>query len=216
MLAGRSLLEWNIDEARSFHASEIVLVSAASKPTLPFAASRMPDVRVVDQDIPTGLGPAVAIGASEADGGALVLLPDTVFHPESPVRRMAEAMSLYDIVLPLEEVPLERVSLYGVVAWDEASGRIGGIVEKPEPAKAPSRWAIAGRFGLSRRALDFVTELAKGHSSGEHEMHLPPLLDIGIRSGLSAIGLPLLPSERRYDCGSPEGYEAAQIALERV
>lgn len=201
---GRTLLDWNLDEARSAETSEIVVVSSSSKPELTAACA---GVRVVMQERAEGL--AFALGLAGSSDSALVLLPDTIFSPQSPVRRMASALEAgADIVLPLEAVPIEEVSSYGIVEL-EPGGRISRIVEKPSAEEAPSRWAIAGRFALSAQALARVAELASSHLFPGEEVHLPPLLDQLIQEGFAAVGLPLRPNERRFDCGSPEGYAEA-------
>ncbi|HWP10176.1 MAG TPA: UTP--glucose-1-phosphate uridylyltransferase, partial [Ramlibacter sp.] len=55
-------------------------------------------------------------------------------------------------LLAVQEVPLDAVRHYGVVAGEAAGERIIKVrqmVEKPEPRSAPSRMAVAGRYILT-------------------------------------------------------------------
>src|SRR5688572_33169704 len=55
-------------------------------------------------------------------------------------------------VIAVQNVPREETSRYGVVRTEEGSRsphRIGGIVEKPAPEKAPSTLAVVARYILT-------------------------------------------------------------------
>ncbi|MFI5386884.1 MAG: sugar phosphate nucleotidyltransferase, partial [Fimbriimonadales bacterium] len=162
----------------------------------------------VVQDRVTGLAPAVVLVAHLEP--ALVLLPDTIFFPLSPTSRIAKALSRgFDISIAVGQVDDESVSRYGIVEWNEQSGRISRILEKPRPGQTPSRWAIAARFGLSARTMLFVRERVRERAGGEHEIDLPPILSEAIAAGYTALAVPLESGEQRLDCGNPDGYRHA-------
>lgn len=67
------------------------------------------------------------------------------------------------VVVATQEVPEEEVSRYGIVRLKKGSeNRVEGIIEKPEPDKAPSNLAQFGRFILNRRLVDSLTTQKTG------------------------------------------------------
>src|SRR5262249_41246952 len=160
-----------------------VVVVSPGKPDL---AAVLEGVQTVEQPAATGLAPAVLLGARL--GPAIVLLPDTIFYPNAPTGRLAQALSRgFDIAIAVERVVDEDVSPYGIVEWSGENGRIPRIREKPRPDETSSRWAIAARFGLSARTLYFVKQRVEELSSAGREIDLPPLLDAAIEAGHTAL-----------------------------
>ena len=56
----------------------------------------------------------------------------------------------------MQEVPLEHVKRYGIVAGEPAGERlikVSKMVEKPSPEAAPSRMGVAGRYILTPGGL---------------------------------------------------------------
>jgi UTP-glucose-1-phosphate uridylyltransferase len=205
-LQGRSVLEWVIEEAVSTGCRPVV-VTAPHKPDLNEALAALP-VETVLQSEPRGLAEAVVLGARLQP--ALVLLPDTVFHTVSPAPRLVKAVSRgYDFAVAVEQVAEERMGAYGIVEWDGETGRIHRILEKPSVEDTPSRWAVAARFAISPRTLDFLkSRIPSGPIAGE--VQLTPLLSQAVAEGHTGIAVPLSVDERRFDCGSPEGLRRAR------
>jgi UTP--glucose-1-phosphate uridylyltransferase len=209
-VSSRTLLDWNLDEARESGCEDTLVISSAQKIDLLAALDDRGTARV-NQDNATGLAHAVALAGTQ--NPRLILLPDTVFYPGHPSRRIMSALSGgADVVMAVGLVPAESVHRYGIVTWDEASGEIESIVEKPRPEDTPSRWAISGRFGLSRAALMRLPDLIAGWKE-PGEVHLPPLLNLAIQDGLRGVAIPLHDDECRFDCGSVEGYREALAVL---
>lgn len=206
-VGGQSVLKRVVEEAKSAGASEIAIVVSPLKPEVTRFAESV-GAAVAVQEIANGLAPAVTQAARF--GPALILLPDTIFHPSAPTVRLVDALNRgYDIAVAIERVSDEDVSRYGIVEWNPDSGRISRILEKPDRKDTASRWAIAARFGISNRTLFFLRErvdLLKGQLG---EIDLPPLLSEAIDRGHAAIAIPLEPNERRLDCGNPDGYRHA-------
>ncbi|MCX7818434.1 MAG: UTP--glucose-1-phosphate uridylyltransferase GalU [Kiritimatiellae bacterium] len=102
-----------------------------------------------------GLGDAITYARDHVeDEPFAVLLGDTLIESELPV--MGEMLRLFErfgrSVVALEEVPIAKVHRYGVIAGEEIEPglfRIGDLVEKPDPDRAPSNLAIAGRYVLT-------------------------------------------------------------------
>ncbi len=117
--------------------------------------SELAELTTVRQEQPLGLGHAVLMGAPAVGGVPFaVLLPDDVIDADPPaLRRMVELFDeLNGPVLLVERVPRDAVNRYGII--EAAPLRPGvfevrGLVEKPDPADAPSDLAIVGRYILT-------------------------------------------------------------------
>ena len=104
-----------------------------------------------------------------------VLLGDTVMDSNTDRCVTHQLVDVYDrfgsSVVALEEVPLEKVSSYGI-----ASGKLCGnvmdidkMVEKPAPENAPSRLAFAARYIFTPGIFD---ELSKTPRGKDNELQL--------------------------------------------
>src|SRR5690606_26487619 len=89
---------------------------------------------------------------------AVLLADDLMVGPQGgkPVlAQMTEAFQKQGrSLLAVQEVPLDQVRRYGIVAGEPAGGalmRVDRIVEKPSPEQAPSRMGVAGRYVLTPR-----------------------------------------------------------------
>ena len=107
------------------------------------------------QEQPLGLGHAV-LTAKQAVGNEpfLVILPDDVIlHDPWATQQMLSVFEKYGAsVVAVEAIPMEAVKAYGVVdssAVEERVSKVNGLVEKPDPADAPSNLAIVGRYVLT-------------------------------------------------------------------
>ncbi|MBK6009041.1 UTP--glucose-1-phosphate uridylyltransferase GalU [Ramlibacter ginsenosidimutans] len=113
-------------------------------------------------------------------------------------------------VLAVQEVPLEHVKRYGIVAGDTVGERLVKVrtmVEKPSPDKAPSRLGVAGRYVLTPTVFDCIANQPRG-SGGEIQ------LTDGIAQLIPTEGVHAYRYEgRRYDCGSKIGFLEASVAF---
>src|SRR5205814_1881618 len=80
-----------------------------------------------------------------------------------------QLIELYDkhrpaAVIAAQEVPREETKKYGIVAVrpNTNPAEMASIVEKPEPAKAPSCLAQLGRFVLTSRVVEVLRKTALG------------------------------------------------------
>lgn len=207
-VGGKPVLQWAIDEALEATPNRVVVVSSPYKPDVnDYLGQLGPDVETVLQFSADGLAPAIALASS--DEPAIVILPDTLYHPNTPSTKIARALSEgFDIVLLTETVAPAVVGRYGIVETN-LQGSIERVLEKPSPASTKSRQAVAGRYGLSARMLAFLLQTLESLEDEEAEIQLTPILNLAIRNGFEAVALPNSTEERRYDCGSPEGYRLA-------
>ena len=171
------------------------------------------------QQEPLGLGHAVWC-ARELVGREpfALLLPDMlVKHDRGCLAQMIDASrSLADNanVIAVEEVPQDRVHMYGVVGVGKPNGKLFGIsemVEKPPRAKAPSNLIITGRYILQPDIFDILASQNRGTGG---EIQLTDAM-IGLAARQEFYGLRF--EGRSFDCGSKVGFLAANVAyaLER-
>jgi UTP--glucose-1-phosphate uridylyltransferase len=165
------------------------------------------------QERPLGLGHAV-LQAHEAVGDEpfAVMLPDDIFDAERPCLRqlidVAEAREAP--VVALMRVAPADISKYGIVEATPAGERLyrlHGMVEKPEPAKAPSDFAIMGRYVLTP---DIFGLLAEGKPGAGGEIQLTDAL-LGLCQRRALYGYEVVGT--RYDLGDRFGFLAAQIGF---
>jgi len=162
-----------------------------------------------------GLGHAVLCARPVVnDESFAVILADDLIDGKPPViRQMTDMFDRHGCsVLGVEEIPRERTRQYGIVSFESAGAgveRITAIVEKPEPAAAPSNLAVVGRYVLTARIFHHLERVTPG-TGGEIQL-------------TDAIAT-LLAEEQvlacrfkgtRYDCGSKLGYLQAMVAFGR-
>ncbi len=166
----------------------------------------------VRQMSPLGLGHAVWCARHLVnDEPFAVLLADDLIKATKPT--LAEMVEVYEEkggnVISLMEVPDEHTSRYGVIEPGNSEGRlveIRGLVEKPDPADAPSNLAIVGRYILQPSIMDYLGE---GTSGSGNEIQLTDsmvkMIGHGPFNGLRLSGT-------RFDCGTKAGFLAAGVA----
>ena len=119
------------------------------------SVSAMAELTTVHQEQPLGLGHAVLMARPAVrDEPFAVVLPDDVIDADPPaLRRMTDLFAELDgPMLLVERVPRDAVNRYGII--DGTPIRPGvyavrDLVEKPDPADAPSDLAIVGRYILT-------------------------------------------------------------------
>jgi UTP--glucose-1-phosphate uridylyltransferase len=170
-------------------------------------------IAYVRQMSPLGLGHAVWCARNLiGDEPFAVLLADDLIKADKPT--LVEMVEVYEKfggnVVSLMEVPHEHTSRYGVVTPGEMDGplvEIKGLVEKPDPAAAPSNLAIVGRYILQPEVMDY---LGRGKSGAGNEIQLTDsMLEMVGESPFNGLRL----SGRRFDCGSKAGFLEAGIAF---
>jgi UTP-glucose-1-phosphate uridylyltransferase len=101
-----------------------------------------------------------------------VLLADDLMVNAGPsiLSQMVEAYTKQGrSVLAVQEVALDQVKRYGIVAGEPAGKqliRVEQIVEKPSPDKAPSRMGVAGRYILTPGIFDEIRNQPTGVGGG--------------------------------------------------
>jgi UTP--glucose-1-phosphate uridylyltransferase len=160
-----------------------------------------------------GLGHAV-LCAKQLVGDepfAVLLADDLMIGTPSILAQMVKQYETFrGSVIAVQDVPREQTKSYGIVVsepLDSRISRMSGIVEKPEPAVAPSTLAVAGRYVLTPQVF---TEIAAGDRGVGGEIQLTD----GIARLLTKESVYAYRYEgTRYDCGSKIGFLQATVDL---
>jgi len=167
------------------------------------------------QQDPLGLGHAVWCARNlVGDEPFAVLLADDLILAQKPC--LAQMVDAYEReegnYVAVMDVPREHTSRYGILDIEEDDGRIvrtRGVVEKPEPAKAPSTLSIIGRYILQPEVFDHLSHTERG-AGGEIQLTDALARLIG-RNNRPFLGLRF--EGRRFDCGDKAGFLEANIAF---
>lgn len=167
-------------------------------------------VMYVRQQQPAGLGHAVwcarhLIGSEPV----AVLLADDLILGTSCVREMVESYSGGNMVAVMD-VPRDQTRAYGIVTPGADDGRvvhIEGLVEKPDPADAPSNIAVVGRYIITPQVFETLAAQERG-AGGEIQLTDALAKQIG-NAPFTGIRF----SGERFDCGSKLGFLQANVAF---
>ncbi|HEX2180289.1 MAG TPA: UTP--glucose-1-phosphate uridylyltransferase [Actinomycetota bacterium] len=171
------------------------------------------DIFSVIQNEPLGLGHAVWVAREHVhDDPFVVLLPDELLDPADNF--VAEMIETYErtssSVIAVDEVPHESIGSYGSIdpepAFDDVM-KVKAMVEKPDPAVAPSDLAIIGRYVLDPEVMTILKTVKPG-AGGEIQLTdaLAVLAGQGRLMAQRYRG-------RRWDAGTKLGYLQATAAL---
>lgn len=181
-------------------------------------SSDLATMHYVRQGDPRGLGHAVLCAAPHVgDQPFAVLLGDDLIDPRDPLlARMVEVQEREGgSVVALMEVEPEQIHLYGCAAVDATTDgdvvRVTGLVEKPDPADAPSNLAVIGRYVLDPAVFDILRRTEPGRGG---EIQLTDALQLLAED--EKIGGPVhgvVFKGRRYDTGDRGDYLRAIVRL---
>jgi UTP--glucose-1-phosphate uridylyltransferase len=164
------------------------------------------------QRVQRGLGDAILCGESFAgENPFIVALGDSILgmHGNSMcVTRMSELFTTLraSCIIAVEEVPAEETKYYGIVDPGEGEGdwvRIKNLVEKPDPASAPSRWAVAGRYAFSPIIFDMIRRVQPDKRG---EIQITDAIQLLCEEGKRVLALKLPKQDKRYDIGNFPSY----------
>jgi len=239
-LVDRPLIQYAIDEARAAGIEEFIFVTSRGKSALEDYFDVAPiieaDLRAkgktelleilkstdmdsgaiayVRQQKALGLGHAVWCARRLlGDEPFAVLLPDDVIAAEKPcLQQMMEAYAeTGGNMVATMEVPMDKVSSYGVLDVSEDMGaivRAKGMVEKPKADVAPSNLAVIGRYILTPRVMDNLHARKIGAGG---EIQLTDAIAQEIVNSNDVYGFRF--RGQRFDCGSKAGFLQATVAF---
>lgn len=181
---------------------------------------KISDIRIhyIRQKEPRGLGHAILCAQQFiGDEPFAVLLGDDVVDAKVPA--LKQLIDVYEktgsSVLGVQEVPLEKVSSYGIVAshaTDEPrTFTVSDMVEKPAVEDAPSRLAVLGRYVINPEIFAILEKTEPGRGG---EIQLTDALKVlAEQQTMYAYNF----EGRRYDVGDKQGFLEATVetALKR-
>lgn len=171
-------------------------------------------VGFIRQQQPLGLGHAVWCARHFVGNEPFaVLLPDDLMVGNPGA--LTQMIAAYDrvgggIIVAAEEKSRDETKRYGVVAPGAANGNVTevkGVVEKPDPAKAPSNLCIIGRYILQP---EIFVELDRQERGAGNEIQLTDSMARMIgRMPFHAVKTDCA----RFDCGDKVGFLHANLAV---
>jgi len=175
--------------------------------------SDLVDICYIRQKEQLGLGHAIltAKGVIGEEPFA-VLLPDDIVESKVPVlKQMVEVYEEYKTsVVAVERISRQDIIKYGIIEPKRVSERVHqvlSLVEKPEPAKAPSDLGVVGRYILMPQIFDALEGIPSGKNK---EIQLTDALQLLLsQQALYAYEFEGV----RYDTGTPLGWLEATVAL---
>ena len=169
------------------------------------------------QQEPLGLGHAVWCARDIVGREPFaLLLPDMIFRASPGV--LSQMVATYEQsggnVIAVEEVDPTDVGAYGIVArggGPDTGFSITDMIEKPDPAEAPSNLMISGRYILQPEIFVLLSEQTRG-AGGEIQLTdaMHQLMGRQPFTGVKYQG-------QSFDCGSKIGFLTANVvfALDR-
>jgi UTP--glucose-1-phosphate uridylyltransferase len=239
-IVDRPLIQYAVDEAREAGIEQMIFVTGRGKTAIiehfdiayeleATMQSLGKDMSVLDparaapgsiisvrQQVPMGLGHAIwCARAVVGDEPFAIFLPDELMIRKSGgtgcMKQMVEAYhKVGGNLISVLEVPMNKVSSYGVIDPGIASGaltEVKGLVEKPRVAEAPSNKIISGRYILQPEVMRTLETQEKG-ACGEIQLTDAMAKMIGTQP-FHAVTF----DGNRYDCGSKLGFVEATLAL---
>ena len=233
----RPLIQYAVDEAREAGIEQMIFITGRGKSSLvdyfdtgfeleavmekagkslaPLLPSRASPGEIVSvrQQQPLGLGHAVWCARQiVADEPFAVLLPDDLMVGEpGALKQMIDAYGeLGGNVICAQEVPADKTGSYGIITPGTSDGtvtEVKGLVEKPQPADAPSRLGIVGRYILQPEVMEILERGERG-AGGEIQLTDGMAKLIG-RQPFHAVQVEAV----RHDCGDKAGFVLANLAV---
>lgn len=176
----------------------------------------MANIISVRQKQPLGLGHAVLCAEKVVgDSPFAVLLGDEIMVPKNgEPATVAQLSKIYEETLgsavAVMEVPDEDVSKYGIADIQQMQSdrfKVRGFIEKPGLDKAPSRWALPGRYVFSPHIFNFLRKAKPGVLG---EIQLTDSMN-EMAKVQDMFASPLI--SQRFDAGDKLGYLKANIEL---
>ena len=171
------------------------------------------NIHYIRQRYMRGLGDAILCAKSFIgdEPFAVLLGDDVVYNPTKPALR--QLIDIYDwtggSVLGCQNVPEDKVSLYGIVAGEATDNarlmRVSDMVEKPAREDAPSHLAVLGRYVIRPEIFSILAETQPGKGG---EVQLTDALKVlAEREPVYAYDF----EGERYDVGDKLGFLRATV-----
>ena len=135
---------------------------------------KLADIHYVRQKEPLGTGHAILKARKHIGEEPFAVLygDDLVVSQRPCIRQMMDHYEKYSAsMLAVKEIPPERISSYGVIKAKQVNEvyLLEGLVEKPDPADAPSNLATLGRYIFEPEIFEFLERIAPA-ANGEYQL----------------------------------------------
>ena len=238
LVVDRPAIQYVVEEGLASAADEVVIINSRSKKSIEDYFTPAPElvallrsrgkdayadaveyagslnVSYVYQDVALGLGHAVRCAAEKTgDEPFFVLLGDVLVPGNNMLPRMQEVSEAHGgaSVIAVMPVSREEVGRFGIIAGSPVADdvwKIDSLVEKPDPADAPSDLAVFGRYLLSPRVMQLLEDAEPGVGG---EIQLTDALDAVLREE-EMYALVVDPKDG-FDTGTVDTWMATNIAL---
>ncbi len=175
--------------------------------------SDLADFYYIRQSEARGLGHALLCAKNiVGDQPFAVLLGDDIVDGEVPA--IAQMIAVYERekapVVGVQEVPRSETGNYGIISGAQTARslyRIDALVEKPQPAEAPSNLAAIGRYILTPEIFPILERTRPGKNN-----------EIQLTDALNALAqsrrvFACLIEGKRYDAGDKLGFLKATVEM---
>ena len=147
---------------------------------------------------------------------AVLLGDDLIDEKEDLLSEMIEVQQRTGgSVVALLEVPQESIGAYGCADVSAVEGedfvRVNGLVEKPEPAEAPSNLAVIGRYVLHQGVFEVLEHTEPGR--GDEIQLTDALAELAAQEGEGGGVYGVVFRGRRYDTGDKLSYLKANVTI---
>ncbi|TDL31827.1 UTP--glucose-1-phosphate uridylyltransferase GalU [Jeotgalibacillus sp. S-D1] len=198
-------------EQNLFDKGKLDLLSAVQK------SSNMVDIHYIRQKEAKGLGHAIWCARKFiGDEPFAVLLGDDIVQAEKPcLKQLMEQYNRYKAsIIGVQTVKEKDVSRYGIVEGSAMNDRlynVRNLVEKPSVEEAPSNLAILGRYILSPKILDILSNQKPG--AGNEIQLTDAIAELNHHEAVYAYEF----EGSRYDVGEKMGFiqTTIEFALKR-
>ncbi len=172
-------------------------------------------IKFVYQNSPKGTGDAVLKCEKYIKNNFfLMLLPDDLIINKNCTREMIRLHKKTNgSVIATKIVSKKTVSRWGILSFQKKNKnffKINNVVEKPKIKKAPSNFAIIGRYILPFKIFDEIKKLKPGQGG---EIHITDAIKNLILSGQNFYGNVF--KGKYLDCGTMEGYIKSGIEINK-
>jgi len=141
-----------------------------------------------------------------------IFLPDDIITGRTPAMAQLIQVAMQEKcnVVAVQEVPMDEVSRYGIIAVRKQFSpnlfQVKELIEKPSVAHAPTNLAIIGRYVLSHGIFETFDELSLGAGG---EIQLTDAIQQLLLSGEKVFAYRV--QGQRYDIGNPMGLLKANL-----
>jgi UTP--glucose-1-phosphate uridylyltransferase len=210
---GKSAIEDHFDQAYELQS---MLRERGKQDALQIIDATIPEAgqfAYTRQQEPLGLGHAVwcARNFVGSEPVAVLLADDLILSGTGCLKQMVDAyQETGGNMVAAMEVAHEDTKSYGVIDPGDIKDKlveVRGLVEKPDPADAPSNYAVIGRYILQPGVFGDLARFERG-AGGEIQLTDALARQLGLQpfNGYLFDG-------KRFDCGSKVGFLEANLAF---